>query len=153
MKHPTHTQRDLAARLTLGRRGRECGYLLLEIVIAFGILAVGIFALLNVQQAQIETGRSMARYETALDAANALLERFRAHGLPAGDADGKTVPLGLPAGTTLVDATCRLWIADLSADTPGLKRVRVVVSWRGRKRRVKRAELETLMIGGQADAP
>ena len=127
--------------------------MLLEIVIAFGILAVGIFALLNVQQAQIETARSMARYESALDAANALLERFRAHGLPAADADGEPMALALPTDTPLIDATCRLWVSDFNADTPGLKRVRVVVSWRGRRRRVKRVSLETLMVGRQADAP
>ena len=135
-------QRDAAARE---------GFLLIEILIALVIITVGVFAMLSVHRAQLQAGRSLARHEIALEAASSLIERFRASGLPAGHAAGKAVALHLPSQAWLPECECRLWTSDYRPDTPGLKHVRVAVSWRGRATQRRKVELETLIFHGGRD--
>ena len=146
------TPRTRPLRCLAAQRGADQeGFLLIEILIALVIIVVGVFAMLSVHRAQLEAGRSLARHEIALEAASSLIERFRAHGLPAGNAAGKAVALHLPSQVCLPECECRLWTSDYRPDTPGLKHVRVAVSWRGRSTQRRRVELETLMFHGGRD--
>lgn len=132
---------------------RTHGYLLIELVIALGIIVVGVFAMLSVQRSQVDTGRELARYDVAIEAASSVLERVRAGALPIKDVSGEVVGLDLPSEKTLPECECRLWASDYRPDTPGLKQVRVVVSWRARTRRPRTVGLETLVFVGAKDAP
>ena len=127
----------------------EGGYLILEAVIAFGIIAVGIFAMLSVQRMQSQTGRSLTRHAIALEAASSVLERVRASG-PLDDAAAKPIDAALPSLKSLLDAKCRVWISDLQPNTPGLKRVKVTVTWLDQSGRRCAVTLETLVAKGSA---
>ena len=128
------------------------GYLLLELVIALGIIVVGVFAMLSVHRSQVDTGRELARYDAALEAASSVLERVRAGKLPVRDVSGEAIDLDLPSGKTLPECECRLWASDYRPDTPDLKLVRVAVSWRAQTRRPRTVALETLVSAGAQDA-
>jgi len=145
MKNPRLSSRPAAVT-------RRAGYLLIELIIALGIVVVGIFAVLNVHRSQVDTGRELARYDVALEAASSVLERVRAGVLPIGDMSGEAISLDLPSERTLPECVCRLWVSDYRADTPGLKLVRVVVAWRARSRRPRTVRLETLVSAGGEDA-
>ena len=131
---------------------RTHGYLLIELIIALAIIVVGVFAMLNVHRAQVDAGRELARYDAALEVASSVLERVRAGVLPVRDVAGDGVSLDLPSGKALPECECRLWASDYGPDTPGLKLVKVVVSWRARTRRPRTVGLETLVFAGATDA-
>ncbi len=127
------------------------GYLLLEVVIAFGIVAVGIFAMLSVQRSQLLASRRMAEHDIALEIANAALERLKAQDALA-DTDGEPLPLAPAAAASLPNPECAASVADYRANTPGLKRVRVSVSWGDEGQARRRVALQTLMAKGGGHA-
>lgn len=127
------------------------GYLLLEVVIAFGVVAVGIFAMLSVQRSQLLASQRMAEHDIALEIANAALERLKAQDTLA-DTDGKALPLAPAAAASLPNPECTASVADYRANTPGLKHVRVAVSWGDAGRQRSRVELQTLMAKGGGHA-
>ena len=128
--------------------GPSQGMLLIEITIALAIIAVGIFAVLSVQQFQSRTGRSLGRHAIALESADGLLERLRVVGLPPANVAGQSIELDTPSEPWLSECECRLWVSDYRTDTPGLKHVRVAVSWRDRAAQRKSVAVETLMLAG-----
>jgi len=123
----------------------------LEVIIAFGIVAVGIFATLSVQRSQLQASRRMAQHDIALEIANAALERLKAQDTLA-DTDSETLPLAPAAAASLPNPECIASVADYRANTPGLKRVRVAVSWGYGEQARRHVALQTLMAKGGGHA-
>ncbi len=130
---------------------RQGGYLLLEALVAFGILAVGVFALFSVHSAGRTAARSLSRRDAALEIANGVIEKLRATPRLA-DAADQPYALAAPWTNALPGAQCFVTVADYRADAPGLKRVTVRVSWPGRGRGKRSAVLETLIAAGDGHA-
>ena len=121
-------------------------YLLVEMAVALGIIAVGLFAMIGVHRAELKACRTLARYEIALESAGSAIERLRAQGRPERDLDGAIAALDMPSASWLPEGECRVWTHDLTPKTPGLKSVRVAVSWQSTAGKRRTVELETLMI-------
>ena len=135
------------------------GYLLAELAVAAFVFSVCFAAAVSLIHSSRALSRAAREALVAQEVAQTVLEHLRSR-LPDLPPDCPDKAVALPRGLShdLGDLTCKVSVRDYEADTPGLKKVTVCVSWGGAPgfrnagRARKRVEVSTLMFGGRAAA-
>jgi len=143
----------MTARRTRASTRPSAGYLLAELAVAACVFAVCFAAAVSLIHTARVQSRAAQEALVAQEAAQTVLERLRSRlpNLPT-DRTDETVALPRELSHELKGLTCKVSVQDYAADTPGLKKVTVRVSWgrapgrRGQGRPRKRVEATTLML-------
>ena len=129
-----------------GVRSRRAGSMLIEMSCALFVITVGIFGVLQLYSLGMSKTRTVKEYAVATRALNNEIETLRALPFDALE-EGRGLPFRsvCPELEGLRNATPTVAIIDKSAETLGMKRVRVRLRWTGEHGRTIDKGLTTLI--------
>ncbi len=128
------------------KKNRQCGFSLIEVLISFLLLGVGVLGLLKMQSTLAVQSEYANRSLIALDLAQSKMHWFRSRSISGGN---NTI-----AFSSIVDndeATpdgyhIRWKVASgVGSTTHSIKRIRVISSWQDRFGHTQQVELETML--------